>query len=143
MTQTELIRQRIKEYYHENDETCALTTLRILSELFETPLAGQVLDAAAGMHGAGEYGAQCGLVEGVLMFIGIYGKANHIPDEYIIQSCREYAGLFDKEFGSLLCRVLRPQGFAADNPPHICEPLTERAVFFAVDYLASVRDVFV
>jgi len=31
----------------------------------------QLLDAAVGMHGAGKYGAQCGLVEGSLMFIGL------------------------------------------------------------------------
>ncbi|MBN2416023.1 C_GCAxxG_C_C family protein [bacterium] len=143
MMKAELIERRVEAYFRDDDETCAVTILKILSELFETHLDGQVFAAATGMHGAGEYGAQCGLLEGMLMFLGIYGHTNGIPEEYIIQSCREYAGLFDKEFGSLLCSVLRPEGFAADNPPHICEPLTKRAVLHAAEYLESVRDVFV
>ena len=46
--------------------------MRILSHLFSFPLEEQTLDAAIGMHGAGGLGAQCGLVEGSLMFIGAY-----------------------------------------------------------------------
>ena len=36
-----------------------------------------MLDAALGMHGAGKYGAQCGLAEGTLIFLGTFGRANY------------------------------------------------------------------
>jgi hypothetical protein len=65
-----LVRERVHTYYWRNDINCAITTLKILSERFGIELSAQVIDSALGMHGAGEYGAQCGLVEGVLMFKG-------------------------------------------------------------------------
>jgi len=37
-----------------------------------------VLNFAIGLFGAGGYQAQCGLVEGTLMFIGILGKTKII-----------------------------------------------------------------
>jgi len=119
---------------------CATTTLKILSEAFEVDLDEQVVDAALGMHGAGEYGAQCGLVEGTLMFLGIYGRGKNIPDNAIVQCCSEFAKQFENEFGSLQCSVLRPEGFHPDNPSHICEPLTCRAVEFSIRYISALGE---
>ena len=67
----EYISKRVHELYWEKDINCARTALLCLSELFEIPLAPQTIQSAAGLHGAGGYRAQCGLVEGALMFIGI------------------------------------------------------------------------
>ena len=131
----EFIRQRITEYYWKDDTNCAEASLKILAEVFEIELNKQVLDAAAGMHGAGEYGAQCGLVEGVLMFLGIFGKKISLPNIRITSLCREYASQFEAEFGSLICSVLRPEGFNSENPPHICEELTCNATEFAIDFV--------
>jgi undecaprenyl diphosphate synthase len=39
------------------------------------------------MHGAGGYRAQCGLVEGALMFIGVIGKARGLSNEAVVQAC--------------------------------------------------------
>ena len=140
MMTREFLKRRVSRYYRKDDINCATTTLKILSEVFEVDLDEQVVDAALGMHGAGEYGAQCGLVEGALMFLGIYGSRNDIPDNTIVQSCREFANQFEKEFGSLQCSILRPEGFHPDNPPHICEPLTCRAVGFSVTYISALGE---
>jgi C_GCAxxG_C_C family probable redox protein len=129
----------VKQYYWQDDLNCATTSLRILSEIFSIDLEQQLLDAAVGMHGAGEYGAQCGLVEGALMFLGIYGRKNRMSDTAIVQHCRQFAKLFEEQFTSLLCSHLREEGFHPDNPPHLCEPLTCRAVKFSVDYLISTQ----
>lgn len=43
------------------------------------------MDAALGMHGAGGYRAQCGLVEGALMFIGIWGKMHGKEEAEIVR----------------------------------------------------------
>jgi len=139
MEMQKFINDRVKKYYWDDDLNCAITTLKILSEHFGVNLSEQVLDSALGMHGAGEYGAQCGLVEGTLLFIGIWGRIQKIQDAAIVETCHRYAQRFERRFSSLTCRVLRPEGFHNDNPPHLCEGLTCEAVRFNLEF---VRDAF-
>ncbi len=127
----DIIKERVSEFYWKYDKNCATTTLCILSEIFQLELNGQTIDAALAMHGAGKYGAQCGLVEGAIMFLGIFGRQNQIQDRVTIDACREFAEKFEDRFGSLFCKVLRPEGFKAENPPHLCEQITCEAIEFA------------
>ena len=136
----EFVKRKVSKYYWNDEINCATTTLEILSEAFDIELNKQIVNAAIGMHGAGEYGAQCGLVEGTLMFLGIYGREHIIPDNIIVQSCREFAMQFENEFHSLQCSILRPEGFHPDNPPHICEPLTCKAVEFSIKFISTLRE---
>jgi C_GCAxxG_C_C family probable redox protein len=135
-----LVEQRVHEYYWQYDWNCASTTLRILAGDFGIELHEQVLDAAIGMHGAGGYRAQCGLVEGALMFIGVIGKARGLSNEAVVQACYAFAQRFENRFGSLLCRELRPQGFHPDNPPHLCEGLSCDAVLFDIAFVEDWLD---
>ena len=135
MIQEEYIREKVYSYYWDEDVNCATVMLKILAELHDLKLDLQVLQSAIGMHGAGGFGAQCGLVEGSLMFIGIWGKEKGLSTEKIVALCYNFAKDFEQEFGSLLCSKLRPQGFNADNPPHLCEELTNKSVKFTVEYL--------
>lgn len=137
MTAADFVRRRVEQYYWQQNLNCATTTLKVLAEKFGIELHPQVIAAAAGMHGAGEYGAQCGLVEGGLMFLGIAGNDRDIPEARIIEACRHFAGEFEKRFRSLLCRELRPEGFHPDNPPHLCERLTCRAIDFILTYVGG------
>lgn len=137
MTKEKFIEDRVHEYYWTDDINCATTTLKILSEVFVIKLKDQIIDAAIGMHGAGEFGAQCGLVEGTLMFMGIAGRAKGIQDEIIIKSCQDFARQFEVHFGNLQCRVLRPQGFKLDNPPHLCEGLTREGILFSIEFISN------
>ena len=100
-------------------------------------ISSQVMDAALGMWGAGGHRAQCGLVEGALMFIGALGSHRGSNRDQISDLCKSFARGFEKKFGSLICRELRPQGFAPDNPPHICEDLSKRAVRYTTRFLAD------
>jgi hypothetical protein len=136
----DFVRKRVAHYYWRDDINCATTTLKILAEHFDLPLSKQVVDAALGMHGAGEYGAQCGLVEGALMFLGILGRSRAIPDDDITSSCRAFAGGFEKRFRSLSCAILRPAGFDPRNPPHLCEDFTCQAVGFTIDFVQETLD---
>ena len=133
-----LINERVHHYYWDEDFNCATTTLKILSEIFRIELSPQTIDAAIGMHGAGAYGAQCGLVEGALMFLGIYGRVKGAADDVIISHCYHLAQEFENHFSSLICRILRPQGFRPENPPHLCEEITKKAILFTVDYLTNL-----
>jgi hypothetical protein len=130
-----LITERVHAYYHLDELNCVTTTLKILAEKCNLPLAGQVLGAAVGMHGAGGYRAQCGLVEGTLMFLGILGREKGFADQKIIELCCRYAESFEEQFSSLLCRELRPEGFAPDQPPHLCEGLSCRSVEFSAAFI--------
>ena len=138
MQYMELINEKVHSYYWNDDLNCAITSLLILSEIFHTNLCSQIVSAGIGMPGAGGYGAQCGLVSGSLMFIGILGKENGQENMAIVKMCNEFAKRFENEFGSLDCRVLRPQGFKADNPPHLCEEITKKAIMFTMSYLNSL-----
>ena len=140
MKTEEFVKTRVSKYYLQDDVNCATTILKILSEVFDVKLNKQVIDAAIGMHGAGKYGAQCGLVEGTLMFLGIFGRENNIPDNIIVDSCREFANQFENKFKSLQCSILRPEGFHPDNPPHLCEPLTCKAVEFSINFISALRE---
>ena len=128
MDRRAFVAERVHRYYWDHDYNCASTTLRILGEWLDFEINEHVLDAAIGMHGAGAFGAQCGLVEGALMFLGLVGAARGVKEQDIIDACYEFARQFEARFGSLLCRELRPQGFCADNPPHLCEPLSCEAI---------------
>lgn len=129
------IEERVHTFYHSDDLNCAITTLKILCEHFNISLHSQVIDAAIGMHGAGGNGAQCGLVEGALLFIGILGRSKGIADDKIVNLCKAFGQEFQVRFSSLLCRELRPEGFSPDNPPHLCEPLTCKTIAFAIEFL--------
>ncbi|SNS52293.1 C_GCAxxG_C_C family probable redox protein [Anaerovirgula multivorans] len=136
----EIIDERVHDYYWKEDLNCATTMLKTLAEIFEIKLESQIIDSAIGMHGAGKFGAQCGLVEGSLMFLGIFGRGKGVSQEIIISICYDFADNFQEEFRSLVCRELRPEGFKDDNPPHLCEDLTKRAVKFTVNYIMNNRD---
>lgn len=133
----EHISKRVHELYWEKDINCARTALLCLSELFEVPLAPQTIQSAAGLHGAGGYRAQCGLVEGTLMFIGIYLPLLGKTEDDVVAACYHFAEAFERAFGSLRCRELRPTGFSENDPPHLCEILTCQAIEFAYHYLSE------
>lgn len=131
----ELIDEKVHDYYWKDDLNCTTASLLTLSQICHIDLCSQILDAATGIPGAGRYGAQCGLVGSALMFIGIQGKENGLGHEEIVSICNNFAQGFEKVFGSLSCRDLRPQGFKPNNPPHLCEDLTKKAILFTLNYL--------
>lgn len=133
---TEQIRARVREYYWKDDLSCLVTTLKILSEVFDLTLHPQVLSAAYGLN-AGRCGAQCGIVEGSLLFLGIY-RNERVPQIYLT-----YCAEFQRRFGSLLCSELRPQGFLSSNPPHLCETLTKSAIEFSAEFVLNNRSQIV
>ncbi|MBP2626025.1 MAG: GCAxxG family protein [Firmicutes bacterium] len=131
-----LIDARAHDYYWKEDFSCAITTLKILSEIFNTKFDQQVMDAAFGLN-AGRLGSQCGLVEGALMFIGIYGQKKGLVYQGITELCHTFSSSFQVEFGSVLCKKLRPQGFSPDDPPHLCENITKRAIWFSTEFISK------
>ncbi|MHB8076647.1 C-GCAxxG-C-C family protein [Desulfosporosinus fructosivorans] len=137
----EFINYKVHSYYWNDDLNCAITSLLTLSEIYNINLCSQIVNAGIGMPGAGGYGAQCGLVSGALMFIGILGKEKSLEIRDIVNTCYEFAKGFEIEFGSLDCRVLRPQGFKPENPPHLCEEMTKKAIMFTLNYLNSLKKI--
>jgi hypothetical protein len=131
------ISDEVHGHYWENDDTCAVTTLTIISRLFCFDLQKQILDAALGLWGAGGHRAQCGLVEGALMSIGLLGSRRGLDRTQVSRLCRSFAESFEARFGSLACRELRPEGFSPDDPPHICEELSVKAIDFTTRFLAE------
>lgn len=92
---TSYLSKRVHDLYWSDNTNCARTMLICLSERYHVPIEQQVMKAAIGLHGAGGYRAQCGLVEG----------------------------------------GLRPTGFTLNDPPHMCEELTCKAIEFVCRHL--------
>ena len=110
--------------------------MKLLAEVRNVKLDKQVLKAALGMNGAGRYGGQCGLVEGMIMFLGIWGDLKGFPDGQIQMICRSYADKFDKTFGDLTCGSLRPEAeAAAEDPAHACRELKVKALLMDLAFL--------
>ena len=135
-----LIRERVSVYYWQDDINCASASLKILGKIFDVDIQHQVVDAALGMHGAGEYGAQCGLVEGPLMFLGIWGRVRGRSDKEIVGWCHDFAREFEARFGTLVCRELRPEGFGPHNPGHPCEALSCKTIAFAAAFIGEINE---
>lgn len=131
-----LIDARVHDYYWNEDLSCAITTLKILSEIFHCELHPQVIEAAYGLN-AGRLGSQCGLVEGALMFIGVYAQQKSTDSKKNAELCHKYSSDFQEKFGNILCKELRPQGFSADNPPNLCENITKLAIAFSTAFIAK------
>ncbi|MCW8966029.1 MAG: C-GCAxxG-C-C family protein [Candidatus Pacearchaeota archaeon] len=129
------VKERVRYYFCDKDLNCAGTTVLVLAEHFNVRIEQQVLDAAVGMHGAGGFRAQCGIVEGALMFIGIFGTDRGLPEKDVATFCKAFAESFVATFGSLSCSVLRPTGFRKDDPPHLCEELTVKAVVHSIWFI--------
>ncbi len=128
--------ERVHYFYHEAGINCAVGTLSLLSDIFDVKLQEQVYDSALAMHGAGKYGAQCGLLEGGIMFTSIYAKQNGLDKKVIVPLIYKWSSLFEKEMGSLVCRELRPYPFTPeDAPKHLCEPITIKGVKLAVNFI--------
>ena len=131
------IAQQVHALYYGQDLNCARTTLLCLSGLCQVPVGAEVMAAAVGLHGAGGLGAQCGLVEGGLMFLGLYAAYLGRTEAEAVAACRGYGWAFLQKFGSLTCAGLRPGGFSDQDPPHLCEELTCRAIWFTYQYVRA------
>lgn len=128
------INSRVHEYYWNQNLNCAVTTLKILSENFLLPLHPQVIQGTLGLN-AGRFASQCGLVQGSLLFLGIYGHQHGMQQAEITSLCHNFSSQFRQQFTSLLCNQLRPQGFSPDQPPHLCENLTAFAITFTTEFI--------
>ena len=96
----EIIAARVHEYTGLMITIVQSRYLKYSQKIFVN-INQQVINAAIGMHGAGKYRAQCGLVEEYLMFIGLYGKekvtlkmklqisalALHLRSKIILEAC--------------------------------------------------------
>ena len=133
------IRAEVHRLYYTYDTNCARVTMHCLGHLFNIEIEEQTWWAAAGMHGAGGFGAQCGLVEGALLFIGIFCHHYGLPRQVVVDACFRYGEAFAERFGSLRCCELRPGGFKEDDPPHLCERLSCDTTAFAYEFMKEIQ----
>ncbi len=103
------IRERVQTYFVSGDYNCAMSAVKILAEYFETPLAPQVVDAARCLPGAGGMGEACGLVTGVLMFVGVWGAHHDYNRQTLNPLAQRVAAHVQRRFGSLCCRDLQSE----------------------------------
>ncbi len=142
MTLEELVAARVEAMYHDDDLSCVHATLKILGEVFAVEVSPQTFDASSGMFGGGgNYGAQCGLVQGAVMFVGILGAGREMDTETLGRHCFDLSERLEGELGSLVCREIRPEGFADDNPPNLCEPRSVQSIVSTARFLAERFDL--
>lgn len=133
----EYIAKSVNDAYSIDDLPCSVTTLKTINALYRLDIPDEVIDASWGFNGAGQYGAQCGLVEGALMLLSLMCKRKNIDREAADKIFFDFATEFEKKFGSLICRVLRPEGFSDDLPPNLCEKRTVDSITFVAEFMES------
>ncbi len=132
-TMETLIEQRVAAYFVSGENNCAMTVLRVLTEVFETPVAQPVIDAAQCMPGAGGVDHLCGLVSGALMFVGVWGGQHGLHRSVLRPVTSGFSQAVRERFGSLMCSDLR----LADG----CGPLAVAFLTFTIPYLRSRLNV--
>lgn len=133
------IEKCVHDEYYLRDTNCARTSLICYSHIFNIDVPKSVYIAAAAMHGAGGHRAQCGLVEGALLFIPLYVRHLGLDEAMAVKCAYDFASFFEEKFSSLTCFDLRPNGFNASDPPHLCEALTVNAIESGCEFLSSYR----
>lgn len=123
-----LIHERVHEYFVEGDNNCSMTVLRILGEVFETPIPPEVIAAAGVMPGAGGVDGLCGLFSGVLMFLGVWGARQGLHRSSVKPISQDFMQRATRHFGSSACGDLR-------SHEEGCAPLAEEFLGFAIPYL--------
>jgi len=110
-----LLDQKV-DHYMQISNNCAQSSFLALAEQFE--LGGEeVLKALTPLPGIAERGETCGAVTGCLMVFGmIYGRGrNSLHDRDIYQDslvpAGEFCRLFEKAFGSTMCREVQKAKF--------------------------------
>jgi len=94
-------------------------------DAFDVPLDAQVVRAAQAMPGAGCVGDPCGLVSGVLMFVGLLGGHHGLHRSVLRPMNQGFSKGVPECFGSILCRDLQGE----------CGPLAVGVLDFAIPYL--------
>ncbi len=125
------IHERVLRYFVEGDNNCAMSVLRILGEVFETPIAPEVIAAAGVMPGAGGVDGLCGLFSGVLMFLGVWGGQHGLHRSLVKPVSQDFMRQATDRFGSSLCANLRPEEGG-------CGTLAEEFLRFTIPYLQQV-----
>ncbi len=71
------------------------------------------------------------------MFIGLMAHRENIEQKKMWQACNDFASEYEKQFGSLRCKKLRPGGFNEDDPPMLCKPLTINSIIFSAQFISK------
>ena len=127
-----LVQQRVATLFSTGENNCAMTVLRVYSEVFETPIDDQVIDAAWCMPGAGGVKHLCGLVGGAVMFVGVWGAQQGLHRKALSPITRTLNGAIQAKFGSLDCRDLRRE--------EGCSALASEFLNFTIPILASALE---
>ena len=71
----------------------------------------------------------------IVLSLDYFGRIRGEVLFLVIRPLDLYGAMNIKFTHLLLCSNLRLQGFNADNPPHLCEELTNKAVKFTAKFL--------
>lgn len=116
----------VEDHFVSGELNCAMTVLGVLSQHFEVPTDTQVFHAAQAVPGAGGVGDLCGLVTGVLMFLGVWAGQYGIPRAALRPVSSRFVTAVHERWGSIQCHDLKERG---------CPALAEDLLAFAVSHL--------
>lgn len=125
------------DYMGRHDLNCAETMLYSANEYFDLGLSSTALKAAAPFGGGMGREKACGAATGALMAIGcMFARDRSHRDARIGKISEEFLRRFEKTFGSLDCRDIKPVHRDATRG---CKPVVERAAAVLEEVIEKYR----
>jgi hypothetical protein len=112
------------------DYSCTKTALSVLSELFDLKIGQR-----AAQRVANQSNAQCGLFEGIKVFLLFYCSCQEIKSDKATELCLDLLRTFEKQFGKLTCGALVEKYGDIEAKGHICEKLTADVLYEAYEFI--------
>lgn len=127
--------EEVHKNYWDKELNCSTNIILVLGKLFDIEISRQVLHGTIGLHSTTEYGGQCGLLEGLLIFVGIYGREKNYSNNEIVRHCAKLTRKFDNLFRTLSCHDLKGASKKIFESPHSCENITIDIVLLTKKYI--------
>lgn len=110
-----MLKERVRDYFLNQDFNCAETTLRIINDEYSLGLQEQDFKLVSGFGAGCGSGIICGALAGAIAALGamtVKQRAHEDPNFKLL--CGEYCAAFEKALGSTNCADLRPRYFRED-----------------------------
>ncbi|MFA5828869.1 MAG: C-GCAxxG-C-C family protein [Candidatus Gracilibacteria bacterium] len=127
----------------KQDYNCGEVVVRTVANNLKIKLPIVAKKISSAMNGGGRAGAQCGILEAGLLILSLLcGRADSKqPRDPLQILAYKLTKKFENEYGNLLCRNIRPEGFKPDQINNICEERIIYGIIFLLNFFEEISNL--